>query len=60
MKLDPQMTVLLECLGYDEVGIDSVVERSGLTAEAVSSMLLQLELCGCVQACPGGKYLRIS
>ncbi len=59
-ELDPALSGLLECLGYDPVSVDGLVERSGLTAEAVSSMLLQLELHGHVTACPGGKYLRTS
>ncbi len=37
-----------------------LIERSGLTADAVSSMLLQMELNGLVSSCPGGKVQRIS
>lgn len=51
---------LLEHLGHDPAGVDQLVERSGLTAEAVSSMLLQLELQGLVEAGAGGKYQRIA
>ncbi len=50
---------LLEHLGHDPASIDQLVERSGLTAEAVSSMLVQLELQGLVEAGAGGKYQRI-
>lgn len=50
---------LLEHLGHDPASVDQLVERSGLTAEAVSSMLLQLELQGLVEAGAGGKYQRI-
>ncbi len=59
-SLDEQMSRLLACLGYDPATIDALVERSGLTPDIISSMLLQLELKGFVEACPGGKYLRIS
>jgi DNA processing protein len=38
--------------------VDVVVERSGLTADIVSSILLVLELEGHVTACPGGRYVR--
>lgn len=38
--------------------MDVVVERSGLTAELVSSMLLALELEGRVRAELGGRYVR--
>ena len=50
---------LLEYLGYDPIDIDTLVERSGLTPEAISSMLLSMELAGEVQTCAGGKYQRI-
>lgn len=56
--LAPELQGLLEHMGYDPVGVDVLVARSGLTADAVSSMLLQLELLGCVAACPGGRYVR--
>jgi DNA processing protein len=50
---------LLENIGYEPISIDNLVERSGLTAEAVSSMLLTLELQGTVAA-KGGLFSRIS
>jgi len=50
---------LLAHLGHDPASIDQLVERSGLTAEAVSSMLLQLELQGLIEAGAGGNYQRI-
>ena len=49
---------LFESLGYDPVCIDELIARSGLTAEAVSSMLLVLELEGHVSSAPGGLYCR--
>jgi DNA processing protein len=39
------------------MSIDAMIEHSGLTAEAVSSMLLTLELQGCVTS-TGGLYSR--
>lgn len=54
------ITQLLEQIGYDPVSVDALIERSGLTADVVSSMLLQMELHGLVATCPGGKYQRIS
>ena len=50
---------LLECMGYDPVTLDTLVERSRLTAESLSSMLLVLELEGRVASLPGGRYQRI-
>jgi DNA processing protein len=51
---------LLDCLGYDPTPVDLLVERSGLAADAVSSMLLILELRGIVSAHPGGAYARVA
>ena len=55
---DPDYQTLLTALGYDPVSIDELIARSGLTAEAVSSMLLLLELDGHVSSAPGGRYSR--
>ncbi|MDX1573616.1 MAG: DNA-processing protein DprA [Methylophaga sp.] len=57
---DAEYQQLFEHLGFDPVHIDELISRSGLTADAVSSMLLLLELQGRVSALPGGKYTRIS
>ena len=54
--LDPDHRRVLSSLGFDPVGVDTVVERSGLTADAVSSILLLLELRGLVEAHGGGRY----
>ncbi|MDO8597382.1 MAG: DNA-processing protein DprA [Sulfuricaulis sp.] len=59
-RLDSTMAMLLEHIGHDPVSVDVLIERSGLTADAVSSMLLQMELYGLVSNCPGGKVQRIS
>lgn len=50
---------VIECLGYEPTPIDVVIARSGLTADSVSSILLQLELRGLVLVGPGG-YQRAS
>jgi len=41
------------------IAIDTLVERSGLTADQVSSMLVVLELHGQIASAPGGLYTRI-
>jgi len=51
---------LLAHLAYDPCDIDTLCARSGLTAHAVSAMLLQLELDGMVASLPGGLYQRTS
>lgn len=49
---------LLVHLGFDPVDVDTLVERSGLTPDRISSMLLLMELQGIIAACPGGRYQR--
>jgi DNA processing protein len=51
---------LLHHMGYDPCNVDILCGRSGLTADAVSAMLLQLELDGKVASLPGGRYQRIT
>ncbi len=51
---------LLAQLGYDACNVDALCARSGLTADRVSAMLLQLELEGKVASLPGGLYQRLS
>lgn len=58
-KTDVEDSVLLKYLGHDTSDIDTLCVRSGLTAEAVSAMLLALELDGVVANLPGGRYQRI-
>ena len=55
---DPDYRKLWDCLSYDPASVDSIIEKSGLTARAVSAMLLMLELRGMVEAHPGGAYSR--
>lgn len=50
---------IIDALGHDPVPIDQIVLNTGLTADAVSSMLLMLELQGYVAACGGGHYMRV-
>lgn len=57
--LDEEYRQLLLAMGDESLAIDSLVERCGLTAEVVSSMLLILELEGYVAAVPGGLYCRL-
>lgn len=49
---------LLLHVGYDPCDVATIAHRSGLTPQAVSAMLLQLELEGKVAGLPGGRYQR--
>lgn len=55
---DPEYHALYEAMGYDPVSVDGLVARTGFTAEAVSSMLLLLELQGHVSSQAGGLFTR--
>ena len=54
---DPEYRRLWEALGHDPTGIDSLSERTGLTVETLSSMLLLMELDGRVSS-HLGRYAR--
>jgi DNA processing protein len=57
--MDKEHKILLDALGFDPADLDVLVVRTGFKAEAVSSMMLILELEGHVQAAPGGRYSRV-
>ena len=56
--LDEVQKKVLASLAYRATSVDSVIERSGLTADTVCSILLALELRGLVVPIPGGAYCR--
>jgi DNA processing protein len=57
--MDKEHKILLDALGFDPADLDALVVRTGFKPEAVSSMMLILELEGHVQAAPGGRYSRV-
>ena len=50
---------LLAKMGFDPCGLDELAVRTGLTAGALSVMLLQLELDGRIASLPGGRYQQL-
>jgi DNA processing protein len=58
--LDKDYEMLLDALGFEPATIDTLVARSGLSGEAIASMLLILELEGRIAPYPGGFYGRLS
>jgi len=58
-RLDEGYDELLDALGHDPQPLDVLSQRTGLTADTLSSMLLLLELRGFVASCPGGRYMRV-
>jgi len=59
VALDSECHHVLNCIGFEPTQIDLLVERSGLTVEKISSMLLVLELQGYIETLPGGSYSRV-
>jgi DNA processing protein len=59
-NLDGEYRRLLDFLGYEPTSIDTIVDRSRLTVEEVSSMLLILELKGHARCDSGGLYTRLT
>lgn len=49
---------LLQALGYDPVGLDSLVARTGTSTAELQALLLELELSGHVSRLPGGLFQR--
>ena len=56
---DPQYQRLMDVLGHDPIALDELSARTGQNAGELSSMLLMLELEGCVEGLPGGRYQRL-
>lgn len=50
---------MLFAMGFEPIDVDQLCERTALTPDVVSSMLLQLELNGRVEQRHGGCYLRL-
>ncbi|MEO0369269.1 MAG: DNA-processing protein DprA [Pseudomonadota bacterium] len=58
--LDAQSKSLLSHLNGEPLSVDEIIERSGLTAPEVSSMLLVLEMQGVVAMTEGGDYFSLA
>ena len=50
---------LLQALGFDPMGVDALVARTGMDAASLQVELLELELDGHVARLPGGLYQRL-
>jgi len=52
--LDDEYQKLLSCVEFEMTNIETLIQRSGFSAEKVSSMLIMLELKNLIQSVPGG------
>jgi DNA processing protein len=57
--LETETNPILECIGYEAVSVETLIERTGLTSDSLSAMLLMLELENKIASLPGGRYQRI-
>jgi DNA processing protein len=55
-KEDP----LLAAMGYDPIGLDALIARTGIPAPQLQARLLELELAGDVARLPGGLFQRLA
>ncbi len=50
---------LLDALGFDPIGLDELIARTGQSAAELSARLLDLELAGRVARLPGQRFQRV-
>jgi DNA processing protein len=55
----PDETPLLRAMGYDPVGLDALVSRTGMDTASLQVQLLELELDGVIARLPGAVFQRI-
>jgi len=51
---------LLDCMGFDPVGLDALQARCGLDTASLQTQLLTLELAGRIGRLPGGLFQRVA
>jgi len=56
--LDQEYQQLLDAMGFDPISTDSIIERTGIAPETISSMLLLLEMDGYISSERGGLFTR--
>ena len=58
--LDQQQQKVVKNLGFEPTSMDTLINRTGLSADILAPMLLSLELAGVVATTAGGHYMRRS
>lgn len=59
VPLGKEEAVVYEALSHEARSIDTVIERTGLSAAEVSALLLSLELNGRIRQLPGQQFIRL-
>jgi DNA processing protein len=57
-RLPPEARKVYELIGVEPVHVDVLVRESGLAAQAVNSILINLELSGLISGLAGNNYTR--
>ena len=57
--VDAPESPLLSALGFDPIGMDALVARTGMDTASLQVALLELELAGAVARLPGGLFQRL-
>ena len=52
-KTDRDRDILLDAIDYIPTSVDQIIDRSGLTAAKVCSMLIGMEIAGRIRDCEG-------
>jgi len=55
---DPEYQLVWDAIEFDPKPFDEIIEQTGLSASAISSMLLMMELKGMIKKHTSGRYLR--
>jgi DNA processing protein len=59
-RLSPDENKVIAALGHDPANMDQLLQRTGLTTEALCAILVALELADHVASLPGGRYQRLA
>ena len=54
-----QINTVLDLMGFDPVNFESIRTNLGLTTEALSNIMMQLELCNKISSLAGSIYQRL-
>jgi DNA processing protein len=58
IELSTLQQQLLDCLGFEPLSLDALIERSQLSSRQVSALIIELQLSGHITESPGG-YARV-
>jgi len=56
----PFEKTVLDAIGFTPAAADEIIGRTGLAAQTVNTVLMEMELRGVVASCPGGSYVRVA